>query len=99
MIAASTRRAGAHLRQKVLITGGSGYIGSNLVKHMATVGYTDLSVVTRAGSLSATSQKFNDMGLSDKVKIVTWDDTWPAIGQYGVIVNLAGASIFGTRFS
>lgn len=73
--------------QRVLISGGSGFIGQHLTQHLSTKGYT-VVIVGR-------SQVDNANGTFETI---TWDEL-DAQAPFEIIINLAGASIAGKRWS
>ncbi len=81
---------------KVLIFGGTGFIGRNLILELVGAGY-EVGVVTRD------SQKTGRLGKG--VKAIEWDCTaanWPEVDgleDFNAIVNLAGESIGNRRWS
>jgi hypothetical protein len=76
---------------KVLITGGTGLVGSSLVLQLQQLGVTDITVLTRNVSRA---RKL----LGDKVHLLTVLDIDDIDGQ-DVVVNLQGESIANKRWS
>jgi len=75
---------------KVLITGGTGFIGKNLVKSLTADEHT-VTILTRSDRESKNRY----------VSYRKWDGKSmpPAIGLYDVVINLAGASIADERWT
>ena len=80
----------------ILITGGSGFIGSNLAIQMAEKGYGDIDVVDYSVSnCKYFSSVVNECGISDRVSIICEDYSNENIlnkikdGKYSQIVHLA----------
>ncbi|MET3465416.1 TIGR01777 family oxidoreductase [Variovorax atrisoli] len=77
--------------QRVLVTGGTGFIGQLLVRHLVADGHA-VTVWTR----DARSAAWNFGGA---VRCVQSLDEVPAADDIDVVVNLAGARILGMRWS
>lgn len=93
---ARTRDAEAPLRfgmkpQRVLVTGGTGFIGQILVRHLLADGHA-VTVWTRDARAAA-------WGFGGAVRCVQSLDDVPAADDVDVVVNLAGARILGMRWS
>ena len=71
-------------RQAVLITGGTGFIGSRLVAALVTAGH-DVTVLTRSRASAA--------GLPAPLRVITTLDQIPDDARIDAIVNLAGEPI------
>lgn len=78
---------------KILLSGGAGMIGSQLVKRRAALG-DDLRLLTRrAASLEKVKAEF-----PERVEIAEWDGLAPpagALADVEAVVHLAGAPVFG----
>lgn len=72
---------------KVLLTGGTGFVGNRLVNGLVAAGH-GVSVVTRTPERHRTARA--------GVDYVGW---LPSLERYHAVVNLAGAPIFGTRWT
>ncbi|MHA6264084.1 TIGR01777 family oxidoreductase [Arenibacterium sp. CAU 1754] len=77
--------AGMKPRQRVLITGGTGFIGSRLVQALVGAGH-DVTVLTRNTAKAA------DV-LRHPVRIIPNLNTIPDTARFDVIVNLAGEGV------
>ena len=81
---------------KVLIFGGTGFVGRNLTEELLTNGY-QVCVVTR------NRQKiFNNLG--NKMQVIEWNNNFPLssikeLQDIDVVINLAGESIGNRRWS
>ncbi|WP_432728341.1 TIGR01777 family oxidoreductase [Variovorax sp. W6] len=77
--------------QRVLVTGGTGFIGQLLVRHLVADGHA-VTVWTRDARSAA-------WGFGGAVRCVRTLDQIPAADDVDVVVNLAGARILGMRWS
>lgn len=73
-------------KNKILITGGTGFLGSQLVKRLSSQGY-ELTVLSR--NANKVSQKFGNSALP----ATCFADLADA-GTFNAVINLAGAGIF-----
>lgn len=83
-------------RIKILIFGGTGYVGRNLTEKLLANGY-QVYVVTRNPSKTTNS-------LENEVKVIEWDNSSPLtsinkLQETDVVINLAGESIGNRRWS
>jgi len=69
-------------QKHILITGGSGYIGSHLAKYLQTQGYA-VSILTRNTS--------SNKNVNPHISMITSLDNTDI--EYDIIINLAGESI------
>ena len=76
---------------KILITGGTGFIGSALTRSLTEQGY-EVTVLSRNPASVETTCGFGVKALNNLNQLNTED-------RYQVIINLAGAPIFDARWS
>ena len=81
---------------KVLIFGGSGFLGRNLIEELLALGY-QVCVVTRNRQKTVSN-------LGNKVQVIEWDKnshlvTTNELREIDVVINLAGESIGNRRWS
>jgi uncharacterized protein (TIGR01777 family) len=79
-------------RQAVLVTGGTGFIGSRLVAALAAAGH-EVTVLTRAPA------KARGLAAAGSVRCVSTLDAIPADTRINAIVNLAGEPISDTPWT
>lgn len=81
------------MTQKVLVTGGTGFIGTHLVRALVARG-DDVSVVSR--SRAAVVKQFGT-----GVRALEWSPSngFPGVAEHDAIVNLAGAQSVGVRWT
>lgn len=77
--------------KQILITGGTGFIGSYLREELLREG-NFLTVITRSPEAYTSEEAKNQ-------HFARWDDIPKEIEKADVVINLAGASIFGQRWS
>lgn len=91
---------------KTVITGGTGFIGSALTRSLLGRG-GEVVIITRdveRGKREITEKRTESKVEQDALErgaltVVSWDDMPGAVDGADAIVNLAGASIFGTRWT
>lgn len=91
---------------KIVITGGSGFIGSTLTRSLLARG-GEVAIVSRdvergkrelGGSRSGTETARQALE-SGALRVISWDDLATGVDGADAVINLAGASIFGARWS
>lgn len=75
---------------KIVVSGGTGMIGGALIDKLVEGGHT-IVVLTRSPQRASHT--------SSKVSFASWDDVAKAISGAGAVVNLAGESIAGRRWT
>ncbi|MCH8548076.1 MAG: TIGR01777 family oxidoreductase [Balneolaceae bacterium] len=77
--------------KQILITGGTGFIGSYLREELLRAG-NFLTVITRSPIAYKAEEAKNQ-------KFITWDDMPSALEKTDVVINLAGETLFGKRWT
>lgn len=86
-------------RERVLITGGAGFVGSHVVEHFVKNRDWDIVVVDKLSYASHGFKRLKHMGVYDKIQMITWDISIPfsvglydELGQFDYIFHIAAMS-------